>query len=164
MYRLIAIAVLVLVGCGTPRATADGNASSPSRTASGERNPSPAPSPSGAPVAARVLPPSTVMPIGSLCVTDVFQTADGNFEPRFCGDGSVNVAAWERYAPITPNILAAGLHPSLDALDAAFSADFGGHATDVEELYGYQLAAAYYGWSFTPNPACEFIYKMPVCY
>ena len=179
MHRaVIAIALLLLAGCGTRPATTVGGASSPSPTASIdpipaatpsptasiEPIPSPRPSPPGTPVAARVLAPATVMPIASLCVAAVLETADGNFEPLFCGDGSINVAAWEGYAPLTPNLLAAGLRPSLKVLDTAFDKDFARHATNVEELDAYRLAAAYYGWSFSPNPACEFIYKMAVCY
>jgi hypothetical protein len=36
--------------------------------------------------------------------------------------------------------------------------------TAVEQLDTYQLAAAYYRWTFAPNPACEFLYKTATCY
>ncbi len=175
---VIAIALLPLAGCWTRPATTVGDASSPSPTASNDPVPSATPSPTpsinpipsatlsppGTRIAARVVAPATVMPIASLCVAAVFETADGNFEPLFCGDGSINVAAWERYAPFAPNVLAAGLHPSLKVLDTAFGKDFARHVTNVEEMDAYRLAAAYYGWSFWPNPACEYIYKVAVCH
>ncbi len=42
-------------------------------------------------------------------------------------------------------------------------ADFGLHSTNVEELYSYDLATAYYGWHYQPSPACEYIYSTSIC-
>ncbi len=98
-----------------------------------------------------------------LCSTPVSTTADGNYLPLFCAAGELNVVAWKGYAKITPHVLSAGPNPSLEQLRAAFNADFGLHATNVEALYGYQLAEAYYGWKFSPSPACEDIYGLATC-
>ena len=141
---------LVLCACGTT--SADRNLA-----AQGSAAP-------GSPVATTVLAPATVLPVAALCSTPVYATADGNFEPRFCGDGSINVVAWTRYATMSPRLLGAGREAGPDEVTAAIKADSAAHLTNVEVLDSYQLAAAYYGWSFTPNPACELLYQAASCY
>jgi len=159
------LVVLVFVAaCGSTSpavATAHHAASSP--TASADRLPSP--TPYGQPVAARVLPPATVLPVASLCTYSVYETADGNFAPQFCSDGSINVEAWRRYATtIGGHIMAAGRAATVAQIDAALKADGAYRPTNVEALESYLLAKAYYGWHYSPDPACEYIYKQAVCY
>ena len=113
-------------------------------------------------VAAKTLPPATVSPVARLCSADLTETADGNWEPRFCADGSINVVAWREYAQFSPHILAAGRGATVAQIDAALKADRG--PTLVEELDSYLLARAYYGWHFSPDPACEYLYKQAACY
>lgn len=115
---------------------------------------SPTPLPVGTPVARQVLAPAAVLPVAGLCTTPIFETADGNAEPRFCRDGSINVPAWRAYVSISPNILALGRDATVDQIRAAFTADGKYHPTGPEEQAAYYLAAAYYGWRFSPDPSC----------
>jgi len=118
--------------------------------------PSPSPSPVGTPVPRQVLAPASVMPAVDLCSADLVATANGNVYPLLCQGGAVNVTAWRFYVQVSSNILALGLDPTLDQVQAALCADQSQyHATYVEESSAYQLAAAYYGWSFTPEPNCR---------
>ncbi len=164
MARAVGLAILLILAasCGTtpPRS---GEPAGTARSVSVERVESP--SPFGTPVAAEVLPPATTMPAASLCTFDIYETADGNFEPRFCSGGSINVVAWRKYAAIGPHILAAGKDASAEQIDAAIRADSAAaRLTNIEILDAYQLAAAYYGWKLSPNPACELLYEMAACY
>lgn len=115
---------------------------------------SPTPSPVGTPVAREVLAPATVLPVAGLCSSPIFQTADGNAEPRFCRDGSINVPAWKFYVSMSPNILGLGRDASVDQIHAAFMNDGRSHPTNPEEQAAYYLAAAYYGWHFSADPSC----------
>lgn len=114
-------------------------------------------------VRAQVLPPATVPPSVELCSADVSETADGNWEPMFCGR-ALNIVAWREYVTLGPRILAAGKNASPDQVRAALKADESNNPTAVEELDAYLLAALYYGWHFSPDPACEFLYKQTACY
>jgi hypothetical protein len=118
--------------------------------------PSPAPPPVGTPVARQVLPPATVGPVVDLCSADLVSTANGNVYPLLCQGGAVNVPAWMFYVQVSSNILALGRDVTLQQVQAAMCADQSQyHATYVEESSAYELAAAYYGWSFTPEPNCR---------
>jgi hypothetical protein len=118
--------------------------------------PSPSTPPVGTPVARQVLPPATVMPAVDLCSADLVGTANGNVYPLLCQSGAVNVAAWRFYVQVSSNILALGRDVALEQVQAALCADQSqNHATYVEESSAYEVAAAYYGWSFTPEPNCR---------
>jgi hypothetical protein len=90
------------------------------------------------------------MPVGSLCTTPVDRYQDGNAGPLFCRDGSINVDAWTYLADIDSNILSLGRNATVDSVKAAIHADFShpDHTTNVIEGSGYELARAYYGWTF----------------
>ena len=126
--------------------------------------PPPAYSAAQSAVTVRVLPPATVLPSAGLCSSDLRATANGNWDPLFCGK-SLNAVAWREYAKIGPHIIGAGKSATAAQVTAALKADFvQQHSTNIEELDAYQLAAAYYAWRFSPNPACEFLYKQAACY
>lgn len=137
---------------------------SPSQSAPGTESPSlpaspivaysPIPSPVGTPVARQVLAPAIVLPVTGLCTTPIIETADGNAEPRFCREGSINVLAWRFYVSISPNILGVGRDATVDQIHTAFMADGKYHPTNPEEQASYYLAAAYYGWHFSGDPSC----------
>ena len=146
--------VLMMCACGAPSQagtpTGSGHPASPARLAS----PSPDKSPQGTPVAAQILAPAKVLPVVGLCTAPLFEEADGNAEPQYCRDGSINVEAWRYYNRISPNILGAGPQATVDEIHAAFRADGRNHPTSPMEQQAYHLAAAYYGWTFTPDPSC----------
>lgn len=121
--------------------------------------PSPTPLPIGTPVQRQALPPSTDLPVAALCSTPLQAYADGNAGPLFCRGGEVNVLAWKFYAGVTPTVLGLGLHPTQAQVEAGLCHDGrAGPATRVELMYGYEIAAAYYGWKFAidpGNPTCS---------
>jgi hypothetical protein len=101
----------------------------------------------------QVLPPATDPPLGQLCSRPVTTTQDGNVTPLLCSSGAVNVQAWTFYSSISASILGLGLNPSPAQPQAAMCDDLAHNgATRVQEVSGYRLAAAYYGWTFTFDP------------
>jgi hypothetical protein len=117
---------------------------------------SPSPPPTGSPVPRQVLAPAKVMPAVDLCSADLVHTANGNVYPLLCQGGAVNMPAWKFYVQVSSNVLSLGRDATLDQVHTALCADQSQyHATYVEESSAYELAAAYYGWSFTPEPNCR---------
>jgi hypothetical protein len=89
-----------------------------------------------------------------LCSKPITAAADGNANPLFCSTGAVNVLAWKFYADISASILALGLNPNPGQPQSAMCDDIAHNgANRSEEVSGYKLAAAYYGWTFTFDPA-----------
>ena len=100
-----------------------------------------------------MLPPASDLPNAALCSAPVQTTADGNARPLLCAGGAVNVEAWKFYASISASILGLGLNPTEGQAESALCDDFKhNHATRTEEVSGFQLAKAYYGWGFTVDP------------
>ena len=88
-----------------------------------------------------------------LCSSPIQQYANGNAGPRFCGNGALVVEAWTYYGPIDPHLLSVGPNPTVTAVESAMCADGRElHATNVMQLVGYELAAAYYGWHLDFDP------------
>jgi len=155
MRRLLTllIPVLLTAACASSGTLASASSTS-SASASAARSPLPAasssPLPVGSPVAARILAPATVMPVVGLCSAVLEHTADGNAWPLLCRGGRVNVLAWAFYAQLLPHTLAAGRQATLADVWAAMCHE--GNATNVELEYGFDIAAAYYGWTFSFDP------------
>jgi hypothetical protein len=104
-------------------------------------------------VARQVLPPARSLPVVALCSQPLITSADGGATPLICTNGALNVLAWKFYAAISPRVLSAGTAATDRSVRAAMCADWiGGHATAPEERSAYELAAAYYGWSFDTDP------------
>ena len=102
----------------------------------------------------QVLPPATDPSVAQLCSKAVVAAADGNASPLFCLSGAVNVQAWQFYSNISQSILSLGLNPNEGQPQAAMCDDIAHNgATRATEPNGYRLAKAYYGWTFTFNPA-----------
>jgi hypothetical protein len=96
------------------------------------------------------------MPAVDLCSADLVYTANGNVYPRLCQGGSVNVPAWRFYVPISSNLMSLGRDATADQVHTAMCSDQSEyHATYVEESSAYELAAAYFGWSFASEPNCR---------
>ena len=104
----------------------------------------------------QVLAPAKVLPAAALCSYETQATADGNVTPIFCRGGAINVQAWTFYAPISSNVMALGRGATRTAVTAAMCLDMKNfHATLDEEGYAYEISAAYYGWTFSPEPDCR---------
>jgi hypothetical protein len=119
--------------------------------------PSPTPLPVGTPVTRQVLAPAKVLPLAALCSYKVYVTADGNYNPTFCRGGAINVVAWRAYAPLGVNVMSLGRGATRQVIQSAMCRDMAktDHATLPEEQYAYELSAAYYGWTFLPEPSCR---------
>jgi hypothetical protein len=84
----------------------------------------------------------------------VTTSPDGNATPLFCHSGAVNVLAWAFYAPVGSSVMSLGLNPNNGQPQAAMCDDLAHNgAKPSQEVNAYRLAAAYYGWSFTFDPA-----------
>jgi hypothetical protein len=87
-----------------------------------------------------------------LCSQPVTTTPDGNAAPLLCSNGGLNILAWHFFAPLTPRTLAAGAAATLRAVQSAVCGDWMKKATAPQARSAYELAAAYYGWSFATDP------------
>ena len=93
------------------------------------------------------------MPAIALCSTPIVATANGNAWPLRCRNGAINVPAWNFYTRVVPATMALGYKPSLAELNGALCTDSRRfHDTAPELGYGYELAAAYNGWTFVFSP------------
>jgi hypothetical protein len=100
-------------------------------------------------VARRVLAPAKELPIGSLCSSKAYPTADGNFTPLFCRSGAVNVVVWKAYIQIGANVMSLGRRATLLEVETAMCRDTRDlHATKPEAWWAYAISAAYHGWKF----------------
>jgi len=101
----------------------------------------------------QVLPPATDPPVGNLCSTPITAAANGNATPLLCHSGAVNVEAWKFYANVSASILGLGLNPTQGQVQGAICDDLAhNHASRSQEVSGYKLATAYYGWTFNVDP------------
>jgi hypothetical protein len=65
----------------------------------------------------------------------------------------LNVLAWILLAPMSQRVMSAGPAVTLNNLQIALCRDVSlGHAKVPQEISAYELAAAYYGWSFATEP------------
>jgi len=105
-------------------------------------------------VPAQVLAPASDLPVANLCSSQITITADGNATPLLCRSGAVNVQAWRYYAGVSASVLGLGLNPTQGQAQSAVCDDLAhNHASRSEEVNGYKLAVAYYGWTFNLDPA-----------
>jgi len=143
----------------TPTPTVAAVSPSPSPSPTTDTNPVPV----GSPVPQQILPPATERPVGLLCSAPIQVFANGNAGPLLCRGGEVNVQAWQHYADVSNTVLGLGQNPTQGQVEGALCADMKtNHATAPIESSGYQLAKAYYGWSFQTDPTLV-MYKSPPC-
>jgi len=144
---------LLLSGCSSGQ-TASVATPSPTPTVLASPSPSPTSSSDETPVAQQVLPPAQDPPVAMLCSKPITAATNGNASPLFCSTGAVNVLAWKFYADISASILGLGLNPNQGQPESAMCDDLAHNgANRSEEVNGYRLAAAYYGWTFNIDPA-----------
>jgi hypothetical protein len=123
----------------------------------------PSPVPSASPVARQVLPPARSLPVVALCSQPLTTDQNGNSVPLLCTNGGLNVLAWEFFVPLTPRVLSTGPTASVKSVQTALCSDAKiSHATVLQELSAYDLAAAYYGWNFSTDPT-DILYSMSTC-
>ena len=136
-----AVAAAVLLGsCGS--------------TSSEEPIPAPVQSPISGPstVARQMLPPARSLPVIALCSQPLTTDQSGSAVPLMCNNGALNVLAWQYFAPLAPRVLGAGATASFKTAQNALCNDWIHGATSGQARSAYELAAAYYGWSFTTDP------------
>jgi hypothetical protein len=104
-----------------------------------------------------VLSPATVPPVLGLCSAQLSYGADGNASPLFCSNHEINRAAWRYFAKLNLHVMALGPNAAPGDVESAVSADMSGSSTNPIECSAYQLAAAYYGWSFGVDPTSGVI-------
>lgn len=102
-----------------------------------------------------VLAPGTVPPDHAECRAELRRYQDGTALPLLCGSGAVNIEAWKFYAPLRIPILAYGRGATRRQVQRYFCSlvvpnHSGVTFPEVED--SFTLAAAYYGWRFTPPP------------
>src|SRR4029077_1210181 len=91
----------------------------------------------------------------ALCSYETQATDDGNVTAIFCRGGAINVQAWSLHAQASSTARPVGGGATRAAVSAAMCLDETTvHATFPEEGYAYEISAAYYGWSFSPEPSC----------
>lgn len=119
----------------------------------------PSPLPAGTPVARQVLAPATVLPAVDLCTSPVQKLQDGNAWPIFCQGGKINVAAWDYFVQLHPQVMSLGPTATLDTIQAAVCADIAErHLTQPQEDSIYALAWQYYGsWPHGFDPTAFII-------
>jgi hypothetical protein len=147
----VLLALVLLSACASQPAAQASPSASPSVSPQPSVSPS---SPNGeTPIARQALPPATDLPSADLCSAQIQTTADGRATPLVCSSGAVNVLAWKFYSSISASILGLGLNPTQGQAESAVCDDLiHNHATRPEEVDGFKLASAYYGWSFVVDP------------
>lgn len=112
-----------------------------------------------------MLPPAVVGPVSTECSMPLTNHADGNVAPLLCPSGGVNVPGWQHYAlgyvgsrPMSWS-KTLGLGPGATSAQvlAAMCSDYANvYGTNPLTVSAEHLAAAYYGWKFSPDPSATF--------
>lgn len=105
------------------------------------------------------LAPATVPSRIAECEHQLTFAVDGTVGPLKCANGDLNVLAWQHYAPAAPHLLSAGPFASPGQVLEAMCKDKS--STIPIEGEAYQLAQAYYGWSFAIDPSTEYPSSCP---
>jgi hypothetical protein len=108
-----------------------------------------------------VLPPASIPSAMALCHQPLIETANGNADPIFCTGGSLNVEAWTYLASNQPTLFLLGPKATLAEVTAAMCADVRASINSTV-ISTYELAAAYFGWSFDEDPTA-ILYSDPGC-
>jgi hypothetical protein len=155
---LAAVVVIAFVGGGTAYVLAS-SGSTQHQAAVGDRaskarinratHPATAPSTS-APSSRLVLSPARIPPKVDECSQQLTFAQDGNAGPISCSNGALNVVAWRYFASGKHSVMSLGPYATPAQVGDALCTD--GPPIPIETS-AYQLAALYYGWSFTQNPS-----------
>jgi hypothetical protein len=137
---LFAAVALALSGCAATTVTAP----TPSPTAMPTPTPTatPTPTPTKAPT-----PKPTPRVVACRLRLTVGQ--DGNAFPLFCSNGTVNLTAWDYFAPTDPRVMSLSSDASYGQFQTAYCADMRGGSTFPIENSGVELAGRSHGWRFS---------------
>jgi hypothetical protein len=97
------------------------------------------------------LPPASVPPVAAECAGGLQLAEDGTVGPLLC-HGGVNVGAWRWFR--TMPLLSLGRGATRAQVIQAICSSPG---TPQMAEDAYELAASYYGWSFSPHLADEYL-------
>jgi hypothetical protein len=101
-----------------------------------------------------------VPPVVDECRAPTQVGADGNVAPLTCPNGDLNANAWQALATHDLSVMALGPGATAGEVLSAACADLA-HTTKAVETSAIRLAAVYYGWGFTVDPACTPARKPP---
>jgi len=94
-----------------------------------------------------VLPQAVGPPVHTECASGFALDADGNAAPATCHGDEVNVATWDYFAASHPPLLALGRTAAKCEVARDYDDD---QLTAPMNFTVFELAQAYYGWSFGP--------------
>jgi hypothetical protein len=92
-----------------------------------------------------VLPQAVGPPVHAECAPGFRLDADGNAGPATCQGDAVNVATWDFFAASKPPLLALGRAATECEVARAYDDD---QLTAPMNFTVFELASAYYGWTF----------------
>ena len=92
-----------------------------------------------------VLPGAKGPPVHEECDPSFVVDVDGNGSPDTCGGDAVNVATWDYFSPRHPPMYSLGRNATRCQIAAVYDDD---HLTFPMDYSVYQMAKAYYGWTF----------------
>ena len=92
-----------------------------------------------------VLPQAVGPPVHAECAPGFRLDADGNAGPATCQGDAVNVATWDFFAASKPPLLALGRAATECEVARVYDDD---QLTAPMNFTVFELASAYYGWSF----------------
>ena len=106
------------------------------------------------------LSPATVPPKIAECSQEISFDTAGDPGPIQCANGDLNVQAWDSLATLEPTVFSLGYSATAAQVQSALCTDVDATLSDantknssVVEATVYQIAALYYGWSFSINPS-----------
>lgn len=107
-----------------------------------------------------VLSPATVPSKAPECSSPITFQANGNSGPVQCPNGALNVTEWNALATLEPSVMTLGYNASPANIQTALCNDANASNSDantkdsfIVEGTVYQIAALYYGWTFSPSPS-----------
>jgi hypothetical protein len=92
-----------------------------------------------------VLPRATGPPVNEECAPRFLVDEDGNGSPDICGGDRVNVATWDYFAGRQPPMMSLGRTATKCQVAADYDDD---HLNLTWNDSVYEMAKAYYGWTF----------------
>lgn len=99
-----------------------------------------------------VLAPASVPSKAAECNQQISFSSNGDSGPIICSNGDLNVLEWNALAALEPKVMTLGYSATTAQVQSALCADVQANIANPIEQTTYQIAALYYGWSFTTNP------------
>jgi hypothetical protein len=99
------------------------------------------------------LSPATVPSKAPECSQTVAYTSDGNSSPLTCGNGYINIQAWNSLSALEPQVMKLGYAATATQVQATLCADVRANIKNDIEESSYEISSLYYGWSFSTDPS-----------